>query len=91
MDAASLVYVHTWHLGADSVFDETRWEEAEVFVEEGETELPQTEDSRTTDLPAPEELGYTVLNCTDGCRTVKLCLRYRSLEERRMHHGRRSK
>ena len=54
LDETGLVYLHTWHLGADSVFDETSLEEAEFF-EEGETDLTQTEDSKTTDLPAPED------------------------------------
>ena len=55
LEETGLVYVYTWHLGADSDFDERSWEEAEFFLEEGTTELPQTEDTKTTDLPAPED------------------------------------
>jgi hypothetical protein len=55
LDETGLVYAYTWHLGTDSVFDETSFEEAEFFVEEGKTELHQTEDSKTTDLPTLED------------------------------------
>ena len=55
LDETGLVYAYTWHLGADSFFDETSLEEEEFFLEEAKTELPQTEDSETTDLPAPED------------------------------------
>jgi hypothetical protein len=55
LDETGLVYACTWHPGTDSVFDETSLEEAEFFVEEGKTELPQTEDSKTTDLHTPED------------------------------------
>jgi len=46
-----LAFAHTWHRLPDSVFDETHLEEAEFFVEQGKTELPAREDSKTTDLP----------------------------------------
>jgi len=44
-------FAHTWQRLPDSVFDETHLEEAEFFVEQGKTELPAREDSKTTDLP----------------------------------------
>jgi len=47
--------LHTWHRAPDSVFDETHLEEAEFFAEEGKTELPAPEDSKTTDLPDAED------------------------------------
>jgi len=50
-----LVCAHTWHRVPDSVFDETHLEEAEFFVEEGKTELPGPEDSKTTDWPDGED------------------------------------
>ena len=39
----------------DSVFDEAHLEEAEFFAEEGKTELPAPENSKTTDLPDAED------------------------------------
>ena len=39
----------------DSVFDQTHLAEAEFFVEEGKTELPAPEESKTTDLPDAED------------------------------------
>ena len=44
-----LAFAHTRHRLPDSVFDETHLEEAEFFVEQGKTELPGPEDSKTTD------------------------------------------
>jgi hypothetical protein len=49
-----LVFAHSWHGVPDSVFDETHVEGAEFFVQEGKTELPAPEDSKTTDLPDGE-------------------------------------
>jgi len=46
-----LAFAHTWHRLPDSVFDETHLEEAEFFIEQGKTEVPAREDSKTTDLP----------------------------------------
>ena len=50
-----LVFARTWHCVPDSVFDEARLEEAEFFVEEGKTEFPAPQDSKTTDLPDAED------------------------------------
>lgn len=51
LDEAGLVFA-PWHLAADPVFDESGWE---FFLEEAETESPEPEDSKMTDLPAPED------------------------------------
>jgi hypothetical protein len=50
-----LLFAHTWYCVPDSVFDETSLEGAELFVEEGQTEFPAPEDSKTTDLPDAED------------------------------------
>jgi hypothetical protein len=50
-----LVFARTCHRVPDSVFDQTHLAEAEFFVEEGKTELPAPEESKTTDLPDAED------------------------------------
>ena len=50
-----LVFARTCHRVPDSVFDQTDLAEAEFFVEEGKTELPAPEESKTTDLPDAED------------------------------------
>ena len=50
-----MVFARTCHRVPDSVFDQTHLAEAEFFVEEGKTELPAPEESKTTDLPDAED------------------------------------
>jgi hypothetical protein len=40
LDETGLVFAGTWHCAPDSVFDETRLEEAEFFAEKEKRELP---------------------------------------------------
>lgn len=55
LEETGLVFAHSWPLDADSVFDETSFDGAEFLFEEGKTELPAPEDSKTTDFPAAED------------------------------------
>jgi hypothetical protein len=55
LDEAGLLFAYPWHLGGDSVFDETLGEEAEFLVGESDKESPAPEDSKATDFPAGED------------------------------------
>lgn len=50
-----LFSAHTWDYVPPQVFTQTHLEEAEFFVKEGKTESLAPKDSKTTDLPAPED------------------------------------
>jgi hypothetical protein len=54
LDEAGLIFA-PWLPGDDSDFDEAGWDGAEFFLEEGDTESPGPEDSKTKDLSAPED------------------------------------